>query len=709
MSATEPVSRRPSRDALVFVLLFLLAFVPRAVDLGADPPNNLSIDSGGEYGDPGNYAFNARNKAVFGDAKIDELGAAAFSPIPHAAVYLSFLIFGTGMWQMNLVPLLFAMGLWLAVARLASRWFRGARILILALLSLNHAFGSFARINDQVMPMAFFGVVALIFFLEAWDKPRSFFWTSVFLGLSFLSKGKMIYFSAGVIPLAFILITIQRGEGKRVRLLLVRLGFALAGLLVVVIPWYVLIYAPHPKIFESIASINANAATPRSIGGFLKNWLVRPALTFAPANAALAAPLFFYVVGLLAAVTTGRWRRRLQPAEMVCALWFIAGVGLNSSITYRPIRHYIELTIPLIVLAALTLHRLAGGIEAALVKRGRAAFLVGSFFLFWASLSSTKTGPLAWAGIGRDPMSALVISLVLAAGLAFALGLALLAAGERTVRIPRTAGLALALLVGGFYAGQNAAAIAAWRSSAGHDLRNVGRQLGQAFPEAAYAGLLIPTLSLENRNPAHTMFPHYANYDPQFLDRARITHLFLGSYNNERQYYDQLFPDVMERARILVIYRMWRSWWTLWDIRPGLPPEEPAAREIEAMERNEGFPTVDPDAGGRFAVRVASPDWGVVAMDKLGFPEEGRMRGRLYVRADAEAPPDAILALRLSLKGRTVLEKRIAVPRTTGGRYAPLVFEAWIGAPGSYLLEIKAAGTGVFYLDRIAFRPASAD
>ena len=81
----------------------------------------------------------------------------------------------------------------------------------------------------------------------------------------------------------------------------------------------------------------------------------------------------------------------------------------------------------------------------------------------------------------------------------------------------------------------------------------------------------------------------------------------------------------------------------------------------------------------------------------------------VFVKADADAPPDAVLYLKLSLKGRTVLERRLAVPRTTGGAYAAVPFEAWIDEPGNHQLEIKAAGTGVFLLDRIELRRVERD
>ncbi len=695
------------RTGLAVALLFALFFGARLIHLSSDPPDNLSIDSASEYGDPGNYAFNARAKVVVGDWKIDELGAAAFSPIPHALTYLIFSLWGTGIWQMNLVPLIFAMLLWLALDRLAKVRFPDARLLFFALLAANYAFGSFSRINDQVMPMTLFAVVALIFFLKAWDKPRDFFWTAFFLGLSFLSKSKMIYFSAGVIPLAFVLITIQRGELKQVRRHLVRLAWALAGILVVFVPWYLLIFAPHPKVFGNIAALNSAAAVPPGIGGLIKNWIVRPAFTFFPANAALALPLFFYFFGLLAAAAKRR-RLRWSPLEIVCALWFVIGVGINSFIGYRPVRHYIECTIPLLILVSLFLRRFLRGIHATIPSQGWVGLVAGSFALFWIALSASKHGVFAWGLIDHDPITVLEASLVLAAVLTVLSGLVLGLGRGKAIAIPRTATVVLTVLLLGVYAYDNASDYAAWVRSPTYNLKTIGRDLGRAFPEGVFSGLLVPTLSLENRNPAHTMYPHYANDDPGFLDREHVTHLFLGAFNNERRHYDKLFPEVMEQARLLVSYRMWRSWWLLYDIRAGLPPEDTAVYEAEAMERNVGMPVFDPQASGRFAVRVESADWGTIGRERIPLTTVGPTRGAVVIKPEGDGPLDVSLSLRLSLKGRTVLKKRIVLPKTGGGGdYITLPFEAWIDAPGNYVLEIKAVGTGAFLFDRVELRPKS--
>ena len=688
--------------------LFVLFFAARVVHLSADPPDNLSLDSASEYGDPGNYAFNARSKIVLGDWKIDELGAAPFSPIPHALTYVIFLLFGTGLWQMNLVPLIFAMFLWLALDRLAAARFPDARLLFFGLLALNFAFGSFSRINDQVMPMTLFSVVALVFFLKAWDRPRDFFWTAVFLGLSFLSKSKMIYFSAGVIPLAFALITIQRGELRRVRLHAVRIGWAVAGILIIFVPWFLLIFVRHPKVFGSIAAINSAAAVPMGLGSLVKNWIVRPAFTFFPTNAALAVPLFLAFFAILASLAGRRWRSTLSPLEIVCALWFAVGVGINSFIGYRPVRHYIECTVPLLVLVSLFLRRFARGLTLAAPRRGRGALVAGSFVLVWVALSASKHGLFTWGVFDRDPIVVLEISLLLAAGLAGLFGLVLWRWGGKAVALPRAAAVILALLPIGTYAAANVSEYAGWLRARTYNLRTIGRDLGRAFPDGVFSGLLVPSLSLENRNPAHTMYPLYANDDPGFLEREHVTHLFLGVFNNERRHYDKLFPGVMERARLLAVYRMWRSWWTLYDIREGLPPADPAIHEAETMERETGIPLSDPAAGGGFAVRVASARWETIGREKFPFPCAGRIEGRLVVKPEADEPGDLLIYVRLSRKGLAVFQRRLVLPAAAaGGAYVALPFEAWIDEAGSYTLDIRAVARGAFRFDRVELRPAS--
>ncbi len=98
--------KRLRLSLLFLVLLFSALFIMRFVHLAADPPPDLS-SSMGYMSDPGGYNINARNKIVFGSWEMDMWNTMHISPLPHSLRYLIFLILGTGIAQMNLVPVIF--------------------------------------------------------------------------------------------------------------------------------------------------------------------------------------------------------------------------------------------------------------------------------------------------------------------------------------------------------------------------------------------------------------------------------------------------------------------------------------------------------------------------------------------------------------------------------------------------------------------------
>lgn len=676
----------------------------RLIHLSADPPNNISIDSCSEYGDPGNYAFNARSKVVLGQWNIDELGAAPFSPIPHVLTYLSFLIFGTGTWQMNLVPWLFSGLLLLALFVLASRYFPDARLLFFGLLVLNFPFGIFGRINDQVMPMTFFVIPAIYFFLKAWDNPRFFILASLFLSLSFISKSKMIYFHLGVIPLAFLLVTIQRGEGRKVKLFILRIAYLAAGLFLVAVPWYFLIYSRYPEVFHNIVALNSAAAMPKSIPHALSNWVQRPPFSFHPANRILTIVLFAYLLILLLKLFDRKVKTRLLPLEIICVLWLVVGLGIQAFLGYRPIRHYIEYTIPMLILVSLFLVRLSAGrrFDYALKKRG--LFLGALFVLVWAGLSSYSRRFVTTEIWFSHRERVLLITLLISIGATMLLYVLLDKGLPRwNIVLPKNAArLALAVVVA-IYAYQNLAEHARWLRNPTYDLKTIGRDLGKAFPQGIFSGLLMPSFSLENRNTVHTSFPGYANDDPGFLERAGVTHLFVATYNNEPDYYQKYFPDEFRRAKLLARYRMWRSWFLLYELRTAEPAaDDPTLHEAEVMERETGIPLFDPRASGTFSVRVVLTKPVIIGREKIGLPGHAEFQGRLFIKTDDAASEGLVVRVRLSRRGIVHYEKKFGLDPASGSSgYLALPFKCYLEEPGSYFLEVRASGRGALRFDKV--------
>ena len=674
----------------------------RLVHLSADPPDNLSPASCGEYGDPGNYAFNARSKVVLGEWKIEELGAAPFSPVPHFVTYLSFLMFGTGIWQMNLVPLFFSVLLWLSLYLLSSRYFPKARLLFFFMLALNYPFGIFNRINDQVIPMTLFVILAIYFFLKAWERPPDFFWAALCLSFSFLSKPKILYFHFAILPVAFLLILVQRREVMKFKLNFRRIAYFFGGALLVAVPWFFFVFLRYPTVFINVSGLNARIMLPLSPGQALSNWVGRPPFSFYPTNRLVTFVIFFYLLAFLVALFSKKQKDPITPLEILCSTWLVVGLGINSVIGYRPIRHFIEFTIPLVILASIFITRLLDGfrLDGRLKKRG--LFFAGIFILVWAAASSYSQMifPLDDIAPRKDKLllHTLLLSLALAALLYLVLSRVMRGKG---IVLSKKAAAAAAAIVLALYAYQNIGEYLHWVTNPTFNLKTIGRDLGRAFPDAVFSGLLVPSLSLENRNKAHTYFPHYANDDPGFLKREGVTHLFLGKYNDELRYYVERFPEETGRARHLVRYWIWRSWFDLYDIQKGpRPAADETVYEAETMDRETGLPLFDPQAGGRFAVRVESDSPKVIGHSKIVLPGQTKFRGRLYIKPASEDARILMLLVKLTRRGKVTYQKKLRMPGPEDA-YLSLPFDFVSRDAGRYILEIRASGKGVFFFDKV--------
>ncbi len=712
MSEPTPVktaSRKKAifrRESVAILLLFLLFVSLRVIHLSADPPDNLSLESCGEYGDPGNYAFNARNKVLFGQWQIDDFAPMYAVPLPHFVTYVFFAVFGVGIWQMNLVPLFFSILCWLGLFLVASRYFPQSRLLFFFLLSLNYPWGIYSRINDQIMPMTFFVILAVYFFLKAWDNPKYFFLSSLSLAFSFMSKEKIIYFHLIVIPLSFLLIVIQRGELLNIRLHLKRIGYFLAGAILAAGPWYFFLFLPHKSMYLNVLAINASAMLFNSPSEAIGNWLHRPAFAFHPANAALTFLLFFYFLSVLFFL----FRRNKsepggpRPLEIVCSVWLIVGLGLNSFISYRPTRHYIEFSIPLLILSSLFLTRLLATFRLRIRLKKTSLFALSSFLLIWVATTSFSRRLFSRETLFGRPEKVLLVTVCLALVFTALLILAVrFLFSAKDLALPKTAAVLLAAVLLVSYSYQNIKPYAEWATRATYNLKTIGRDLGRAFPEGVFCGLLAPSLSLENRNKAHTSWPDYANQEPDFLKRQKVTHLIVARYNNEPGYYEKNYPGEWKRAKLLARYWIWSSWFLLCEIQkePALPIRPPFF-EAETMERDVGRPLFDPPASNRFAVFVDKGEKGIIGRERVFLPAGIRLGGKLYLKLKESGQAGPFVLLRISRKGVSIYKKSIAARLDDSDNdYRIYDFELSLSEAGNYEFEIQSSGGRGFSFDKI--------
>ncbi len=697
----------------VFALVLLLGFVPRMVHLSADPPVAISPNSCGDYGDPASYAANARNLALFGHARVDDFNPMYGSPVGHLATLMIFRAIGPGQWQLNLQPVLFSVFLFGVLFFFARTYFPGERALFFLLLALNYPLIIYGRIANQAMPMTLFAVLGLFFFLKAWEKPAWFFPSALALGLSFMAKGKIVYFLLLVLPLAGLILLILRKEAGALYLNGKRLAYFGGGALAVFLPWLFFVYFPARDFLRDFGGINAAAMFPRSPTNLIQNWLLKPSFTFYSTNRLLSLILFLYFLWLILRIFNKRGGRPVSALETACALWFVIGVGGNSVIAYRPTRHYIELTVPLVILASLFLKRLLAGIRAEFEPGRRPLFYAVLFVLLWVTINSFTPVLFGELEIIQHPYrSLLILTGLSAAALAAAAVLIERVLAGKALSISRRVAVPVVAVALCVYAFQNLHDYSGWIRNATYGLKLISRDFGKAFPGSVFCGLEAPAVSMENRNVAHVWFPNFANSrTPDFLNAMRVRYLFLADFNKEVQPYWQTFPDVMARARFRVRYRLWRSWFDLYEIENAPVSEEPdtGRYEAEMLDREVGLPLFDPAASNQFAVRVDPGTEGVVIQRKISLKPGEAVDGVLYVKPERAIRAGPLLLIQLNIGKGIHYRRFVSVydPDSEVNRgFLAVPFK--IALPRSreltYNLRVMALGNYSLSLDRLEIR-----
>jgi hypothetical protein len=563
------------------------------------------------------------------------------------------------------------------------------------------------------MPMTLFAVLGLFFFLKGWEKPLWLFPSALSLGLSFLAKGKIVYLLVLVVPLSGVIVLILRRETSSLSLLGKRLAFFGAGALAVFLPWLFLIYLPGRDLLRGLVGINAAVMLPRSSTNLIQRWLLKPSLSFYATNRLFSLVLFLYFLWLLLRVFNKRDSRAVSPLEVACSLWFIIGVGVNSLIGYRPTRHYIEMTIPMIVLASLFLKRALAGVRAEFEPRSRPLFYAALFILIWVAVTSFSPIAFTESAVIEHPFRCLLILTGLAA-VAFGGAVVLVdrVLIKKGISIPRRLAVPVIAVALGVYAVQNVFEYSRWIKEGTYHLKLISRDFGKAFPGSVFCGLEAPAISMENRNVARVWYPDFANSEiTDFLNVKKVKYLFLADFIKEARPYWQAFPEVMERARFRARYKLWRSWFDLYEIEdaPVTEGTDSGVYEAEQLERDVGLPFFDPQASNQFAVRVDSAKEGVVLQKKLDLKPGEVVDGRLLVKLEKTAREGPLLVIQLNI-GKGIHYRRFVNVYDPGAE----VHRGFLAVPFKialprvrelvYNLRVMTLGNYIFSLDRIEIR-----
>jgi hypothetical protein len=581
---------------LTAFLLALLLFI-RLFLLTADPPYDLST-SGGPYGDPGGYSFNARNKVLYGTWEVDDYNMMYLSFPPHIMTFLSFKLLGVGLAQQNLVPVLFSLGsLLLFFLILRSRFSHAWALGGTSLLGFNYLFLMYSRVANRVMPSLFFVLLGLYFLQKKNRKPGYFFAAGMAFFLALISKSVVFYVLAGI-GIGYLIYTLLHHEIKEIAK---QIAFLAIGALAPGFLWLYFIYIPHRDFIHSFSELNVKFLIPPAhLPTLMRNFWTRPPILLEqmPIVCVLAA-----LASLVLLSNLIRESKKIVLVDWIFFLWFLVGYLYYALIQQRVPRHVIPQIIPLIFLTISFGHHLLSHPSP---RRKKPRFLFGLllflWFLFPVSLGLkylTKQFPQVFTGQK-------ILNLVL---LALSSGLVLLFfvcakawSNRKTDVLPFSYKRALVFILLAAVLILQGSRYLQWALHPQFQFKEISQDLGKAFSKATIAGLWAPVISLENKHRAHEYFPGAINDYTDFFTRFGITHVFTTTHAGEDKKFEQNFPEVMTRAKLLARYHIWMVDALLYDIHPVPTQIDYGGYEAELFTQKGSTPRFDPEASGTFAV-----------------------------------------------------------------------------------------------------------
>jgi len=497
--------------AIGLALTALVALALRCSLALADPPWHAPV--GIVWHDEGAWLHNARNRALFGEWHLDQWNPMYLSPVFTALEYLSFRLFGVGLWQARLVSELLGTVSVLCVAgavRETSN--RRAGLMAGTLLATNYVWVMWNRVALLETSMVSLMVLSAAAYVRA-HRARAWPWglaAGAFAVSAFFAKAAAAFFLVAL-ALEALFAVVREWPRRPTGFRLGAAGMAtLSGLLIAAALAAVLFVIPNWQEFR------------------FYNWQMsvtrKPEYTLrAIADRASWLPVvhdFFTRMWVLLLLALGglwgaalRWRTT-TPLERLCVLWITLGCLELVAHDVGNERRLVFLIPPMAAMAALVLGRDGRLLDPGFVNLSRRRALV------LAPLVLASLYLLLGSAVRLGFLYEVRPSVRLGAALAVAAAVALYATWPRAVAwcargwwTPAAAAALVAVMVTG-----DLAQFGQWalhRSSANHAaMVEVGRYLP---PGTLVQGKLANGLSLESRVRPIFVGNGFGNFD----DRLR--------------------------------------------------------------------------------------------------------------------------------------------------------------------------------------------
>jgi 4-amino-4-deoxy-L-arabinose transferase-like glycosyltransferase len=193
MTGDTSFVRTPGRFAVLLALVIVIAALLRGVFPYADPPWTTTV--GIVWHDEGAWVHNARNKALFGHWSEDAWNPLYIAPVFTYLEYVSFALFGVGVWQARLLSEVAGLAsvalLAVGVRRIAGR---DAGAVAGVLLATNYVYVMWNRVALMEGSMVAFMVASWYAYVRAQSQPLWGFVAAACALLAFFTKAAAVFF-----------------------------------------------------------------------------------------------------------------------------------------------------------------------------------------------------------------------------------------------------------------------------------------------------------------------------------------------------------------------------------------------------------------------------------------------------------------------------------------------------------------------------------
>ena len=321
----------------IVIGLMIIFNLLRLVNLKADFPPGIT-ESGVLFADEGWYSNAAINHCISGRWFVEgDFNPAINMPMGQVIQAISFRIFGMGLGQARIAPVMSAILAILFTYFLVSKYLsRELSLLVILLLSVNFHFFAYSRLAIMDLPMICF-IVGAIFTADRFRGFAGVIFGSVLLLLGYLTKSTAIF----ALPVLLYIIFF-RGEGKKtavIKSLIAVLIFA-GG----VYFYNFIAGSAYPVDFAYFKNINL---ADRMIGGLFE-WIksgIKEILEGRTIGLILYPASLMVIAG---GVFSGEFRR--NRLVRIMGVWLVSYFLLLSVFKYHPPRYFLSVTIPLIIL-----------------------------------------------------------------------------------------------------------------------------------------------------------------------------------------------------------------------------------------------------------------------------------------------------------------------------------------------------------------------